>query len=98
MKKYASSYDTVILEVQEIEESSNGSATDIGQNDLFRGPSELSIISLTDLLKLVKGDAVRYIPKASLSNEDAKKYPTGSRVTYGKDIALFEDDFPRYVF
>ena len=39
---YASSYDTVVLEVEEIEKSPLGSVKDIDQNDLFLDPNGLS--------------------------------------------------------
>ena len=60
---YASSYDTVVLEVEEIEESPLGSVKDTNQKDSFLNPNGLSNISIADLLKLVKGKAKKYIPK-----------------------------------
>ena len=52
---YAASYDTVVLELEEIEESPPGSARDI--DDVAPGPKELSAIKIADLLALVKGKA-----------------------------------------
>lgn len=43
-----------MLEVEEIEKSSEGSVKDMNQNDTFLDPTELSQISIADLLKLVK--------------------------------------------
>ena len=60
---YAASYDTVVLEVDEIEESLTGSAKDMDASDPFQGPEKLSTISIADLLDLVKGDAEKYIPE-----------------------------------
>lgn len=64
-KEYASVYDSVVLEVQEIEESSRGSGTVIQMNksDESGAPQELSFIRVSDLLDRVKGDAEKYIPK-----------------------------------
>ena len=62
---YAASYDTVVLEVEEIEKSPSGSAKDMNQNDPFLSPDELSTIKIADLLNLVKGDAEKYLPKLS---------------------------------
>ena len=63
MQDYASVYDTVVLEVEEIEESSVGSAKDFDLNDPSLDPKELSNISIADLLNLVKGDAKNYVPE-----------------------------------
>lgn len=59
---YAASYDTVVLEVEEIEESPHGSAKDMNQSGSFLNPHGLSDISVADLLGLVKGDAKKYVP------------------------------------
>ncbi len=59
---FASSYDTVVLEIDEIEESPTGSAMRPNQSDSSHSPDELSTISIHDLLDLVKGDAKKYIP------------------------------------
>ena len=74
---YAASYDTVVLEVEEIEESPSGSAIDMNQEDSFHSPNELSTISVADLLGLVKGDAARYVPKHEQKN--AGKYSLRSK-------------------
>ena len=63
MQDYASVYDTVVLEVEEIEESSVGSAKDFDLEDPSLDPKELSDISIADLLNLVKGDAKKYVPE-----------------------------------
>ena len=81
---YASSYDTVVLEVEEIEKSPIGSVKDANQNDSFLDPNGLSTISIADLLNLVKGDAEKYIPKFSLSDSDGKKL-TKEQSEYFKD-------------
>ena len=60
---YASSYDTVVLEVEEIEESSSGSARDTVKHDIAPGPDELSTITVAEMLDLVKGEAEKYIPQ-----------------------------------
>ena len=72
---YASSYDTVVLEVEEIEKSPSGSAKDMNQDDSFLSPDELSTIKVADLLALVKGESEKYIPKFSDrdAGSDAKK-------------------------
>ena len=82
---YAASYDTVVLQVDEIQESSSGSAKDMNQEDSFLGPDELSTISVADLLNLVKGDAEKYLPKLSLSSAEDLAPVRGIR---GKDVAL----------
>lgn len=78
---YAAAYDTVVLGVEEIEESPTGSAKDMDQMDPFQGPEELSVISVADLLDLVKGDARRYIPDYS-----TKTYSVGESSTENADI------------
>lgn len=60
-KDYASSYDTVVLEVEEIEKSPTGSVKNV--NEFTRlNPTELSDISIAELLSLVKGESKKYIP------------------------------------
>lgn len=59
---YASSYDTVILEVEAIEKSPTGSVKDMNLEDSFLNPIELSEISIPELLALVKGESKKYIP------------------------------------
>ena len=77
---YAASYDTVVLEVEEIEKSPSGSAKDMNQEDSFLSPEELSTITVADLLDLVKGYSEKYIPKLSLSDlseaDQAEAKPT----------------------
>ena len=74
-ERFASAYDTVVLEVQEIEESPAGSVTGDDVSAHTRGPEGLSTIKIADLLNLVKGDAEKYIPQSSLhvSEKDADK-------------------------
>jgi hypothetical protein len=55
---YASSYDTVVLKLEEIEESPTGSAKDMNTDDSFLGPEELSNISIANLLAKVKGNLI----------------------------------------
>ncbi len=101
---YAASYDTVVLEVEEIEESSIGSVKDIDSNSLFLDPNELSEISIADLLNLVNGSAKKYVPdnsgtntekgndmapvKKSLSEQGAEANQYGDYNVSGKDIML----------
>lgn len=73
---YASSYDTVVLEVQDIEKSPSGSAKDVNQNDSFLSPDELSTIMVADLLDLVNGEYEKYIPK--LSDRDTESFSNRS--------------------
>lgn len=101
---YAASYDTVVLEVEEIEESSIGSVNDIDSKSLFLDPNELSEISITDLLNLVNGSAKKYVPdnsgtntekgndmapvKKSLSEQGSENNQYGDYNVSGKDIML----------
>ena len=73
MQDYASSYDTVMLEVDEIEESPVGSAKDFDLNDPSLDPKKLSDISIADLLAKVKGKAEEYIPKSDFSLENVNE-------------------------
>ena len=76
---YAASYDTVVLEVDEIEESSFGSVKDIDEEHLFLDPNKLSEISIADLFRLVNEKFQKYIPprKTEISkNESIKKSVT----------------------
>ncbi len=59
---YAGSYDTVVLEVQEIEESPIGSAMHPNQKESPHSPTELSAINVADLRNPVKGEPEKYIP------------------------------------
>ncbi len=80
-KEYATSYDTVVLEVQEIEKSPLGSAKNMNQGDSFLGPNRLSTISVADLLELVKGDAQKYIPQKSVGIKHSYKDTDASQYT-----------------
>lgn len=71
---YASTYDTVVLEVEEIEESSAGSARDTAKHGIAPGPEELSTVTVAELLGLVKGEAEKYVPKHKMSQEDGTKF------------------------
>ncbi len=64
-ENFASSYDTVVLEVEEIEKSPIGSAMHTNRNGSAHSPTELSTIKVADLLGLVKGNAAKYIPVAT---------------------------------
>lgn len=68
---YASSYDTVVLEVEEIEESPSGSVRDTMEHGVDPDPKELSTINVADLLGLVKGKYEKYIPKFSERDTDS---------------------------
>lgn len=72
---YAASYDTVVLEVEEIEESPTSSAKKRNQEDSFVDPEGLSEISIADLLSLVKGDAAKYIPKRDVKEKNSISAP-----------------------
>ena len=68
---YASTYDTVVLAVEEIEKAPSGSVKDMNQQDSFLDPEELSVISIADLLNLVKGKAQEYVPKKIVAATDS---------------------------
>ncbi len=87
---YAASYDTVVLEVEEIEKSPTGSAKDMNQDDSFLSPDGLSTIKVADLINLVKGDAEKYIPKYSLTDSDGKQLSTEQR-EYFKDSKMRDE-------
>ena len=70
---YAMSYDTVVLEVDEIEESPSGSARDNMKHDVNPGPEELLTIKVAELLGLVNGDAEKYVPKFSERDPNYQK-------------------------
>lgn len=59
---YYATYDAKVLEVEEIEESPLGSANKAHQDAYFLDPNGLPMISVADLLELVKGDAEKYTP------------------------------------
>ncbi len=52
-KDYAALYDTVVLEIEEIEEGPSGSVKDMNQNDSFLDPGRPSTTKIPDLLNLV---------------------------------------------
>lgn len=63
-KEYAEAYDSVVLEVLEIEESPNGSGKDVNRNGSFLTPTGLRTIKVADFLPLVNGDESKYVPKS----------------------------------
>lgn len=60
---YVEAYDTVVLEVEEIERSPLGSAMHTNQNESAHSPNELPAIKVADLLNLVNSSAQKYIPQ-----------------------------------
>lgn len=70
---FASTYDTVVLEVEEIKEDTSGSAGDITSSDIAPGPNMSSTIKVADLLDLVKGKAEKYAPKLSTRSTTAAR-------------------------
>lgn len=62
---YAAMYDSVVLEVDGIEESPSGSAKDMSHNGPFLNPDELSTIKIADLLDLVNEKGEKYLPQYS---------------------------------
>ena len=97
---YASSYDTVVLEVEEIEKSPAGSVKDMDLNDPFLNPEELSEISIADLLALVKGDAKKYIPTVQENSDTMtqKLISTPDPSTILKDVIRMTQENRPYVF
>lgn len=91
---YAASYDTVVLEVQEMEKSPFASVKDMNQNDPFLDTNELSTIKVSDFLNFVKGKAEKYVPKQSLSAEGSQPTEHGDYNVHGEDIAYTEDIRP----
>ena len=85
---YASSYDTVVLEVEEIEESSPGSVRDTMEHGIAPDPEELSTINVADLLGLVNGEYEKYIPK--LSDPDIRY---SDRDSYGNQLSEDQQEF-----
>ena len=62
-KKYASTYDFVVLELQKIEEGTHGSAKPLTDKSAsMQRPNMPSEIMVAELLNIVKGDAAKYIP------------------------------------
>ena len=80
---YASSYDTVVLEVEEIEESSPGSVRDTMEHGIAPDPDELSTINVADLLGLVNGEYEKYIPKLSDRDNAPTFYSQMAKVVDG---------------
>ena len=61
------------------------------QSSRARATSD-SIISIADLLNLVKGDAEKYIPKFSISSDSDGKTLTNEQSEYFKDSKMCDDD------
>lgn len=62
---FASVYDGKVLVLEEIEkeEASSSALSRVENSTLGKYPSASSIISIEELLSLVKGDAARYVPR-----------------------------------
>lgn len=82
---YAAMYDSVVLEVDGIEESPSGSAKDMSHNGPFLNPDELSTIKIADLLDLVNEKGEKYLPQ--YSDRDA-----GSAEPYAYDSLVSKPD------
>jgi DNA-binding helix-turn-helix protein len=82
---YAAMYDSVVLEVDGIEESPSGSAKDMSHNGPFLNPDELSAIRIADLLDLVNEKGEKYLPQ--YSDRDA-----GSAGPYAYDSLVSKPD------
>ena len=82
---YAAMYDSVVLEVDGIEESPSGSAKDMSHNGPFLNPDELSTIRIADLLDLVNEKGEKYLPQ--YSDRDA-----GSAGPYAYDSLVSKPD------
>lgn len=82
---YAAMYDSVVLEVDGIEESPSGSAKDMSHNGPFLNPDELSTIKIADLLDLVNEKGEKYLPQ--YSDRDA-----GSVGPYAYDSLVSKPD------
>lgn len=82
---YAAMYDSVVLEVDGIEESPSGSAKDMSHNGPFLNPDELSTIKIADLLDLVNEKGEKYLPQ--YSDRD-----TGSAGPYAYDSLVSKPD------
>ncbi len=87
--EYAETYDAVVLELQEIEESPRGSVEAGNQKDSGSDPSELSKISVPELLGLVKGKARKYIPQAANVQESRKESTLNEQK--GKDTTVLAE-------
>ncbi len=83
---YASSYDTVVLEVEKIEESPIGSAIRTSKDNLPHSPTELSTISISDLLNLVKKDYQKYIPSKENNSDTGKRSFLSKEPDYGDKL------------
>ncbi len=97
---YAASYDTVVLEVEEIAENPPGSVKDMNQIDSFLDPEGLSEISIADLLSLVKGDAEKYIPKPAVKGKlsvSAAEEPLDGQVPLFNETGKPDGIIPDYI-
>ena len=79
---YSATYDTIVLEVEGMKKSPIGSVKNV--NEFTRlNPTELSDISIAELLALVKGDSKKYIPdykKSTNLYQDRIETPDPSEV------------------
>lgn len=72
-KEYASSYDTVVLTVENIEGIPGSAHSMTEKSAEKKRPSKPSEVIVTDLLNLVKGNAEKYIPdKNKAGNQDIR--------------------------
>ncbi len=95
---YAASYDTVVLEVEEIEENPAGSVKDVAQKEPFLDPDGFLTYKVADLLDLVKGDSEKYLPKKSegvnysLSTDSDGNKLTKEQGDYFKDSKMRDEN------
>lgn len=87
-QEYASTYDAVVLQVEEIEKSPSGSARGVNQNDPLPGPDGLSRITVAELLDLVKGKAEKYVPKHEVKYSERREESVSDRALLA---AAFEE-------
>lgn len=90
-REYAMAYDTVVLELEEIEKSPSGSARDNTKHDVDPGPEELLTIKVAELLNLVKGDAEKYIPRFSERDSNAPDIRFADRDSEVKTNATYAE-------
>lgn len=73
-KEYASSYDTVVLTVENIEGIPGSAHSMTEKSAEKKRPSKPSEVIVTDLLNLVKGNAEKYIPDKSKAENPDNRY------------------------
>ena len=93
-EKYNSLYDAHALEVVGIEgiKKESDASVKVGAQGARAQDTSDSTISIADLLKLVKGDAEKYIPKFSLSSDSDGKKLTKEQSEYFKDSKMRDDN------